>query len=97
MSRDIKMVVSSKIIEKKIKKWRKKKMIQIFEKAVLEEFVEEEVFIVIPEKKIKVETKEEQKPHKKSKLLKRHKKKINIHNVKTNPYTKTYTNKFMIR
>jgi hypothetical protein len=83
--------------KKKIKK-RENKIVQVYETSDLEDIVEkEEVFIVIPEKKVSVEKKEEQKPQKKSRLFKKHKKAINIYNVKKNLDAKMYTNRFIVR
>ena len=101
MSDDIGMVkieAHGKNIETKIKNWWKKKMVQIIEKADMEQFLEEElVFVVIPEKKTKLEKNEEQKLKKKSKLLKKYRKIIDINNVKGNLDTKMYSNRFVIR
>ena len=95
MNEDIGMVkieVSSRNIEKKIKKWWNNKMVQVFEKADLEEYIEKDVvFVVIPEKKIIVKKKEEQK-HKK-----KHKKTIDITKVRRNLDTKMYSNRFVMR
>ena len=73
-------------------------MVQAYKKTELENLVElEEVFIVIPEKKVSVEKKEEFKPQKKSKLFKKHKKAIDINKVKSNIDAKLYINRFGIR
>ncbi len=73
-------------------------MVQVYKKLELEEIVEpEEVFIVIPEKIVTIEKKEEQKPQKKLKLFKKHKKVIDINKVKRNLEAKMYTNRFLMR
>ena len=67
-------------------------MVQVFQKADLEEYVEKKVvFVVIPEKKIILKKKEEQK-HKK-----KYKKTIDINKVKRNLNTKMYSNRFVMR
>ncbi len=73
-------------------------MVQVYEKPELEEIMkQEEIFVVIPEKVIVEEKKEEVKPQKKSKLFKKRNKPIDINKVKNRLDAKMYTNRFVVR
>jgi hypothetical protein len=76
----------------------KEKMVQILEKKDLDNISKkEEIYVVIPEKEVKVEVIEEKKPKKKSRLFKKHKKSINIDKINRNLDAKLYTNRFSMR
>ncbi|MHA2128058.1 MAG: hypothetical protein ACXACO_22120 [Promethearchaeota archaeon] len=73
-------------------------MVQILEKKDLDDIAKvEEVYVVIPEKEAEVKVIEEKKPKKKSRLFKKHKKAVNINNVKRNVDSNMYRNRFAMR
>ncbi len=73
-------------------------MVQVLEKKELENLVEqEEIFIVIPEQEIEIAEKEEQKPEKKSRLFRKHKKAVCIDKIKRNLDSNVYRNRFIMR
>jgi len=73
-------------------------MVQVLEKKELENLADqEEIFIVIPKQEKIISKKEEQKPEKKSRLFRKHKKTICIDKVKRNLDLSVYRNRFMMR